>query len=281
MMTRFLQPLFVLFFLLFVVNAGQAQFFTVGASTGFVSYRGDLAQSIAPSNFKQGFGLNAQYHKTKLLSFGIGAYYLPITGTDLDDYNPFYQRRNLSFSNDLIEVSVQGHLSLLPFNPGKNCLSTPYLSFGLGGVYSNPKAQLDGVWYDLRKFGTEGQFLNGGTKTYSKVHATIPIGFGMRMTTSRRSWVQIDLTNRLSLTDYLDDVSKNYPDIRQLSETNPLAAQLAYRGSWGANITDIAKKRRGDPSKIDQYLFLSVEFHMALDAKPKFKRKANIVTERR
>jgi hypothetical protein len=77
---------------------------------------------------------------------------------------------------------------------------------GITGYYHSPKAKDDrGKWTRLRPLHTEGI-------RYSAFQVAIPLGIGVRYKLSLQWDLEVDLTYMFTFTDYLDDVSKSYPD---------------------------------------------------------------------
>src|SRR5690606_33801091 len=58
----------------------------------------------------------------------------------------------------------------------------------------------------------EGQGHIEGQKLYSLVSFAVPVGFGLRYKINPKFDILAELGFRLTTTDYLDDVSKDYPD---------------------------------------------------------------------
>ena len=90
---------------------------------------------------------------------------------------------------------------------------TPYIFAGVGGIQFNPK------WYHpdsphdpvhLREYRTEGRL-------YNNMAFSVPFGAGFKYNL-RGPWsVGVELAYRLTLTDYLDDVSTSYTNISTIS----------------------------------------------------------------
>jgi hypothetical protein len=157
--------------------------------------------------------------------------------------------RNLSFRNDIYELTVQGQLDL--FKHGGRFSSRPplniYATFGAGVFYHNPKAlapenfytgafqgqgetisleQFANQWVSLRELGTEGQFFSAEVKEqyaqeygkelpkpYSRFQIVIPVGIGARYKLTNNLDIALEIGYRHTFTDYLDDVSGEYVDL--------------------------------------------------------------------
>jgi hypothetical protein len=113
----------------------------------------------------------------------------------------------------------------------------PYIFTGASVFHFNPKAQLDGTWYDLQPLGTEGQFITGGgyEKPYKLFQVAVPVGFGIAVQLNKKLRLKADFCHRFLFTDYLDDVSTVYPDLESLSATpgGDIAVALSSRRKDG------------------------------------------------
>ena len=154
--------------------------------------------------------------------------------------------RNLSFRNDILELSAQGQIDL--FKHGGRFSSRPpvniYAIFGAGIIYHDPKGQVPenfytgafqgqgetislgdyaGQWVSLRDLGTEGQYFDkeaykaaygkDAPNPYSKFQLVIPLGLGARYKLTNNLDVSLEIGYRHTFTDYLDDVSGEYVDL--------------------------------------------------------------------
>ncbi|WP_139827972.1 DUF6089 family protein [Marivirga sericea] len=157
--------------------------------------------------------------------------------------------RNLSFRNDIYELTVQGQFDL--FKHGGRFSSRPplnvYVTFGAGLFYHNPKGLAPdnfytgafqgqgetislgtnaGQWVSLRDLGTEGQFFDAETREayreayskdvpnpYSRLQIVLPLGIGARYKLTNNLDIALELGYRHTFTDYLDDVSGEYVDL--------------------------------------------------------------------
>jgi hypothetical protein len=94
------------------------------------------------------------------------------------------------------------------FANGNRYYRRPYFNvYGYGGVgllYFNPKAELNGTWHALQPLQTEGV-------EYSRITPVIPFGLGVRFKFGPNMNIAIEGGYRKIFTDYLDDVSTVYP----------------------------------------------------------------------
>ena len=114
--------------------------------------------------------------------------------------------------------------------------------------------RLGDEWYSLREFGTEGQFQG---EEYNITQLAGVGAFGFKMDFSYRWSGFVELSGRRLFTDYLDDVSGNYPDFDDLeAQRGDIAVQLSDK-SIAPKIGE-AGRQRGNGKKNDTYLFLKL-----------------------
>lgn len=198
------------------------------------------------ANFTDRFGLKAQYIKST------------ISGSDQNLVEPELISRNLHFVTSLQELSLRMEFTLVRF--GKNQdkpLARTYVFGGVGGLYYVPKAQYQGEMVNLRPLGTEGQLMDPNVNTYSKTTLVYPFGIGFQINLNNRLRIGSELKLRYNQTDYLDDVSGQYPDVDAMKASNQMSADLSFRTpeiieNYEHNPMG---ELRGDDKRFDQYFF--------------------------
>ena len=232
----------------------------IGFSVNALNYYGDLAPkpsrvSSDISFTRPGFGLSFMHRFGPRYSVQAQFMYGTLRGSDAEsadkndlDNGVFRYKRNLSFRNNIKELSVVAILDL--FKNDGNYIArvkwTPYVFVGVAGFMHQPKAKAPatdltgaplpeaGDWVKLRPLGTEGQYstlqdgdINAGIKPYSVFQFAIPFGVGARLRLTETIDLWADIGFRYTFTDYLDDVSQNYVDLGALQ--NNLARAMSYR----------------------------------------------------
>jgi hypothetical protein len=209
--------------------------------------------------------------------------------------------RNLHFRNDLKEVAVVGIYQIVPDgrSSSRRADFTPYIFAGIGIVAHNPKALTPKFygdkqeWVSLQPLGTEGQGQPGYDKPYSLVTYSIPVGVGFRYKYNDRFNVSIEGGFRFTGSDFLDDVSSNYPDPNVLKSdlarymSNRSLETIAARtgqdrlatakqiypdkqSPFASSITNFdVGDLRGSVSKDDAYFLGSVQLNYILPGKIK------------
>jgi hypothetical protein len=239
-----------------VVQEGE---FGVGIGAGH--YFGDLntrahinrPKFAATAFFRKNFG--------NYIAVRVGASFAQLGYSDIyNDHNEYMQKRNLSFNSNVWELALQGDFNFFRFMPGEPGYNfTPYVTFGVGVFNYDPFAMLQGQKYFLRPLNTEGQ---GTTqypdrKPYGSMAFSIPFGAGVKYCINERINVGFEIVNRVTGTDYLDDVSKTYVDpsiFPTLPNGDPSPAYLLHDRSYelGEPI-GLPGRQRGIMTQKDQF----------------------------
>ncbi|MBS1772823.1 MAG: hypothetical protein JST82_08180 [Bacteroidetes bacterium] len=256
----------ILFILCCTAIQSHAQtFYTaqeVGISAGGSQYFGDLNENYGFKYVRPAGGLYIRFHTNPYISVRFTGLYTHVGYDDKLSNNFYNKQRNLNFQSDIGEISFQAEFNFWRFFTGElKSRFTPYITGGIGGFYYNPYTYYNGSRYSLRPLGTEGQYLvNGGGsgKSYSNFSMCFPVGAGVKYWLMPGVNVGFEIADRLTLTDYMDDVSTNYVD-RKLFDTDPdhTSAALALQDRSGeVSNTYLGRpgKQRGNSATRDQYL---------------------------
>lgn len=205
----------------------------IGFGMGYVNYFGDLAPetSRTSTSFNQTTPSFSAFYGKRISPFLTVKVYAAYNYLAADDgkldktasiSNSARYVRNLSFRNQVKEFGFILQGDILATNRGymrRNFLN-PYGFVGLNVFTNNPQAlgpsgianhpEWDGNWYDLQPLKTEGQGLKGGPKSYSTVQIGMPIGFGVRYRLVNNWDLAFEFGYRLTFTNYLDDVGRNF-----------------------------------------------------------------------
>ena len=220
---------------------------------GGTGYMGDLNTNNPLKVSGISAGGFVKYNFNPYFSAKLGYTFGNINAADSLSSSQQLRDRNLSFSTNLHEASLTGEFNFLDYVPtiSKN-IFTPFIFAGVAVVNYKPTTIYAGDRYDLRELSTEGQ----GTP-YNKMALAIPYGAGVKYNIGGRLNLIADIGYRHVRTDYLDDVSGNYPNPANL----PTAIQWAlsdrsfektgiYIGTPGT--------QRGDNRRFDTYFFVGL-----------------------
>jgi hypothetical protein len=240
----------------------------MGIQGGGYTYFGDMNQDEKFNLTKWAGGLLYKYSLDSRVSFKTAFNAGMVSGSDQYQSSNYYQRlRNLSFFSDIFEISEQVEFNFLPFNPNDpKEVFTPYMLLGFGIFHFNPETFYDGNTYLLQPLGTEGQGLPEypDLKKYALVSTEFLIGGGFKFRLSRHWSTFIELGERKTHTNYLDDVGGTYADpIVLLNEhgpsLGPVVAALSDRSKEVVGYYAFAPgTERSNNNRDDDYLFSGV-----------------------
>lgn len=259
-MFKWVKSFLVFLFILSFAAHGYAQSYLtkweLGIQLGGSQYFGDLNQNYGFKTISPAGGVYFRKHMNPYISLKIVA---DITHVGYDDKysdNPYQLVRNLNFQSTIVESCVQAEFNFFKFISGDKAYRyTPFLSGGLGMFYYNPYTYYQGVKYYLQPLGTEGQFVGNSGRKYTNFAGCLPIGAGFKMWIVRGINMSVEIADRLTTTDYLDDVSTTYVGVTRFP-VNSVAAALQDRSIQitPQSALGIAGKQRGNSSSYDQYL---------------------------
>jgi len=243
-------------FIAFQFMNACAQEWEFGLQGGSSGYMGDLnpenplafndwsAAAFAKYNFNHTWGLRGNFAYANLFAY--------------DGYSRFEQRRNrnLGFLGAVKEAALLVDFNFFKWLPQRGrIVYTPYIFAGIGGISFNPKWYLPYVAgetpqkVNLRDMQTEYDAVHN-PQPYAKYAISVPFGAGFKYNL-RGSWsVGVELAYRLTLTDYLDDVSGNYGTLPSQDFDQGIWRALAYGNSPNA----LPGTQRGDGRPYDSFM---------------------------
>jgi len=223
------------------------------AGTGNASYFGELKDPKEYLDPKFNLSAGLQYFITNRISTRAELTYFQLQGDDANSSDPSRVGRNLSFKSSNFEFNVSGAINLFPL--AQRFYQRPPVNFyafvGVGLLYTNPKAELDGKKYALQPLKTEDV-------SYSRLQFVIPYGLGGRIKVNPFFNIAIEGGYRLTFTDYLDDVSTVHPD-KSSWDPNSVRFKLSDRRPELGRDPYVAGTQRGFPDKNDGYFLLNVK----------------------
>lgn len=180
--------------------------------------------------------------------------------------------RNLSFTSNLWQFSLHGEYYFIKekLNPRYSFTTihsirniSAYAFTGFSVFAFNPKAELDGVKYELQPLGTEGQGIGTNPPRYSKIAVGFPMGLGVKYRFTHKIDIGLEISNTYTTTDYIDDAHNTYFDNDQIASTyGTVAAALADRHlDINGNPLppyESGKTMRGNPKHNDAFIFTVV-----------------------
>lgn len=236
----------------------QMQTLEAGGFAGISTYFGDLQQvRFEKDEAHPAYGGFLRYRPSPRWAFKAQFYKGQISGSDANYTGLNIRKRNLSFRSPVLEAGLQAELSLARFGERESFKASPYIFSGASLFYFNPQAPFNGTWVPLQPLGTEGQGLPEYPEPYKLVQVSIPLGVGFQFAVAQAVFFGFELGFRKTFTDYLDDISANYPDLALLASHNPMAAELSFRSPeyTGQELPLPSGEVRGDPDALDMYFF--------------------------
>lgn len=256
-----MKPRYILFTiaLLLCLHASAQRYFTaleVGFSGGGSQYFGDLNEHYGFQSIGGAGGIYARERLNSYIALKAVTNFTYVGYNDSYNTDPYDKLRNLNFKSNVVEVVAQAEFNFFAFITGdKQHRFTPYLTGGIGAFFYDPYTTYNGTTYFLRNLGTEGQNSGFAQHKYTSVATCFPIGAGVKFWIKGGVNVAFEVADRLTTTDYLDDVSSTYVGPDKFNN-NPVAAALQDRSQ--GQILGRAGKQRGNTASSDQYLMAMV-----------------------
>lgn len=265
--------LYILSFMMLPWAGAHAQTFYTGTEYGFMAggsqYFGDLNDNYGFQTVNPAVGAFTRIHMNPYISVRLGANLTRLSYDDKLSSAKFNKARNLNFTTNILEAGIFAEFNFFSFITGEtNNRWTPYLVGGAGVFYYDPFTKLDGRTYYLRRFGTEGQFAGYGDRGYSQLGFMFPVGAGFKYWIGPGVNLCFEISNRLTTTDYIDDVSATYVGAENFEGTpgfENVALRLQDRSrEIGGEALGRTGKQRGNSATKDQYLMFTfgISFQM-------------------
>lgn len=198
-------------------------------------------------------------------NFGINGSltYARIAGDDGLTTNRSRKARNLSFVNDMLDVSAKGEYYFYSHDDvtgrGKYFLSMrAYLFTGVGATIHAPKTlDSNGSKVKLRPEQTEGA--NYGIATLN-----IPVGLGIYFTHKKEHRYGFEMSWSATFTDYLDDISSEYAESGSKVANRYDELSSSDQSTSPSSIYYEPGQKRGDATNNDNYLIASFTYSYVL-----------------
>jgi len=230
------------------------------AGGGLIYYNGDLNDRFLthPKLVKPALTAGAGIYLFNRASIGLQYFHGMLVGDDAYARGTGYQTRNLNFQTIINEAALTVEVSLFPYR--KKRIVNPFIGAGVGIFTFNPQGNIDGNLVSLHPLGTEGQYIegNGYPEPYKLTQIVAPASIGIYFRLSPAWRLRFEISNHFTLTDYLDDTSKSYPDSGALAATpnGSLAVLLSSRRKDGRFPS--AGNNRGNNFANDSYTTVTV-----------------------
>lgn len=226
--------------------------YELGLWVGASQYYGDLNNRINIHKPGLAFGFLGRRNFNDRISMRFGVGYGRIAASDADSPNNWQKIRNLSFTSNIIDVSLGMEFNFFRYIHGSSDeYYTPYIFAGISAFSFNPKASLNGREYALQPLGTEGQ---PDGEEYYRFSGTWMLGGGYKLDLNHLWSLNFELSYHSSWTDYIDDVSTTYATLG--ASRGEIAAQLADRS--GVTGFGDPGRQRGNSTDNDKFVFFRI-----------------------
>jgi hypothetical protein len=235
---------YILNLIFLVATTANGQSVEIGGMLGVSNYHGDLAYNIVPQEGHFSGGVFTKINFNEFWTMRPTLSYMRISG---DDQNfKEYNVRNLSFRNDIYEISNVMELNFQPFSNKHTASKTTF--YGMAGIavfIHKPQAFYNDEWVDLRSVRTE-------SKSYNLLQVSVPFGAGIKHSVTDNIIFGFEAGWRKTFTDYLDDVSTVYPYLNAGTAQEQLSDRSGEVSGDGRGLAS-AGDTRGDPNLKDWY----------------------------
>ncbi len=236
-------------------------------------------------------GVSYRIRIIEMIAAKLGVSWAILAADDKHSASIGRRHRNLHFKSNLFSVNLHGEFYFLKERINPRYLRrnyrhswrnfSAYVFSGLSFNMFNPKAQLDGKWYELQPLGTEGQGIEDNPAPYEKYAIGIPVGIGVKYFVNKKISVGVEISNTYTNSDYIDDVHGSYFDNDKIrNKYGEKAALLADRHlDYDGNPHTVPKpsglKIRGNSKYNDAFIFtlITLTYSLKKDRRglPKFR----------
>lgn len=279
--------IFLIFFVTFSVSLKSQWLWEYGGAVGASNYLGDIGgkektrkdfiADMKLAKTRWNVGAFVRYKWRPKLSLKLAFDYIRIEGDDKLSTNLGRHFRNFNYKNDVFDLGFTGEWFFYEDNDLGNTYRyrngfRAYAFAGIGGFYTNPKSFYKGQWVKMRPYASEGY-------AYKAVVLNIPMGLGFYFTFDKKHRLGFEMNYRKTFTDYIDDISGNYPAdkpkktysqglVLRSTELSPeeISDNIGAYSShnWG--------EKRGDPTHKDAYMTMNLSYSYVIRGKSSFYR---------
>ena len=269
----------------FTVSVKSQWLWDYGIAVGATGYLGDIGgkdkanqnpKDLVLAKTRYNVGAFARYKWRPKISLKLAFDYVRVEGDDKLSKNIGRKYRNFNFRNNIFDLGFTGEYFFFEDNDLGNTYKyrngfRAYVFAGVGGFYTNPKTLYKGDVVALRPYETEGV-------AYKKIVLNIPMGVGFYFTIDKSNRIGFEMNYRKTFTDYIDDISGNYPERPSdpytqglILRTTELDAQTLADNNGAALSHNWGEKRGGGKSK-DSYMTMNLSYSRVIRGKSSFYR---------
>lgn len=234
----------------------------LGIFLGGSYYLGDLNPGKHFFLSQPAAGLFYRFTPSYRYAFRAGLDFGNVQGDDSQSEDPDQRKRNLNFKSRINELHVLAEFNFLEYRISNNKHKFSFFLFAGINVFNfRPMGNLGGSqWESLRELRTEGQ-----TKKYRLYQIGIPFGCGIKLNVAKMVGIGLEWGPRKTFTDYIDDVSKTYPNPAVNPPNGALGMAFSNRTRDGGGVIN---SQRGNPRTKDWYVFFGLTLNIKLALSP-------------
>jgi hypothetical protein len=234
----------------------------VGIFLGGSYYLGDLNPGRHFFLSQPAGGIFYRFTPNYRYAFRGGVNFGSVTGDDSQSEDPDQRKRNLNFKSRINEFNVLAEFNFLEYRISNDKHRFTFFLFAGIDVFNfRPMGNLGGgQWESLRELNTEGR-----SKKYKLWQVSIPFGCGIKLNVAKRMGIGLEWGPRKTFTDYIDDVSKTYPNPAVNPPNGALGLAFSNRSKDGGGEIN---SQRGNPRTKDWYVFFGLTLNIKLTLSP-------------
>lgn len=234
----------------------------IGVLLGGSYYLGDLNPGKHFFLAQPACGVFYRFTPNYRYAFRGGLNFGTVQGDDTQSEDPDQRKRNLNFKSRINECHVLAEFNFLEYRISNDKHKFSFFLFAGIDVFNfRPMGNLGTAqWQSLRELRTEGQ-----TKKYKLWQVAVPFGCGIKINVAKKVGLGLEWGPRKTFTDYLDDVSKTYPNPAINPPNGPLGYAFSNRTTDGGGVIN---SQRGNPRTKDWYVFFGLTLNIKLTLAP-------------
>lgn len=234
----------------------------IGILLGGSYYLGDLNPGRHFFLSQPAAGIFYRFTPNYRYAFRAGLNFGSVMGDDSQSEDPDQRKRNLNFKSRINELNVLAEFNFLEYRISNDKHRFTFFLFAGIDVFNfRPMGNAGGAtWVSLRELNTEGR-----SKKYKLYQVGIPFGCGIKINVAKKVGIGLEWGPRKTFTDYIDDVSKTYPNPAINPPNGALGAALSNRSKDGGGAIN---SQRGNPRTKDWYVFFGLTLNIKLSLSP-------------
>ena len=242
----------------------SAQYWHLRLSAGITSYLGDIKPFPSSPSPSVSIDILHWWKPWSYLYGGISVH----SWKAKDNFSQWHKLRGLSAIGYTYGINAGILVTFIRFDKLNwyrfRTWTSPTLSMGIYLFYTLTYRTLDNKTYNLRKFGTEGQFSalrNQYPPPYNPIQIALTLSAGLWHRLSESWSLHLRYLFTLPLSDYFDDIHGRFPDpgvFDRYSENPELAKALSFGNMYPQYTKQAINRQRGFTQDKDRLYSLQI-----------------------